>query len=223
MEADASQSHAGKKINSYSTEFNLEAIWFAVECNSNHKAAKKFNVDWKRIREWRANQSKLESASCKRKRLDRAGRRPFDLDIEKVLLEWVHEQCSNGFCVSRKMIRIKARFLHEEKCKEMELPPTFTASIGWVQKFMIRHGLCIQRKTTESQKDPKNLIDKLIAYVLQARRLRVKFSYSDSDVISVDETAVWQDMLSNTTVDSIGHNTIAMKTTGQEKRRFQFA
>ena len=35
MEADASQSHAGKKINSYSTEFKLEAVRFAVECNNN--------------------------------------------------------------------------------------------------------------------------------------------------------------------------------------------
>ena len=96
MEADASQSHAGKKIYSYSTEFKLEVVRFAVECNSNYKAVKKFNVDRKRIREWRANQSKLESASCKRKRLDGAGRKPFDLDIEEVLLEWVHERRSNG-------------------------------------------------------------------------------------------------------------------------------
>ncbi len=36
METDASQSHAGKKINSYSTELKLEAIRFAVECNSNY-------------------------------------------------------------------------------------------------------------------------------------------------------------------------------------------
>ena len=55
--------------------------------------------------------------------------------------------------------------------------------------------------------------------MLQARRLRVKFSYSDSDIIAMDETAVWQDMLSNTTVDSIGLNTIAMKTTGHEKTK----
>ena len=190
-----------------------------MECNSNYQAAKKFNVDRKRIREWRANQSKLESARCKRKRLTGAGRKPFDLDIEEVLLEWVHGRRSNGFRVSRKMIKSKARFLYKEKYKEMELPPTFTASIGWVQKFMTRHELCIRRKTTESQKDLEKLIDKLIACVLHARRLRVKFSYIDSDIIAMDETAVWQDMLSNTTVDSIGHNTIAMKTTGHEKTK----
>ena len=83
MEADASQSHAGKKINSHSTEFKLEAVRFAVERNSNHKAAKKFNIDRKRIQEWQSSQSKLESASCKRKRLDGAGRKPFGLDTEE--------------------------------------------------------------------------------------------------------------------------------------------
>lgn len=71
----------------------------------------------------------------------------------------------------------------------MELPPTFTTSIGWVQKFITRHGLCIRRKTTESQNDPEKLIYKLIACVLQA---------SDSNIIAMEETALWQDMLSNT-------------------------
>ena len=35
----------------------------------------------------------------------------------------------------------------------------------------------------------------------------------------MDETAVWQDMLFNKTVDSISHNTITMKTTGHEKAK----
>ena len=86
---------------------------------------------------------------------------------------------------------------------------------------MTRHRLswCIQRKTIKSQKDLEKLIDKLIAYVPHARRLHVRLSYTDRDVIAMDETAVLWDMLSNTTVDSIGHNTKAMKTTGQEKTK----
>ena len=77
----------------------------------------------------------------------------------------------------------------------------------WMSSEMARNGLSIRRKTTESQKDSEKLIDKLISYVLQVRRLREKFSYRDSDIIAVDEATVWQDMLSNTTVDSIGKNT----------------
>ena len=48
----------------------------------------------------------------------------------------------------------------------------FHASNGWVQKFMNRHGLSVRRKTTQSQKDPECLLDKLVNFVLQVRRLR---------------------------------------------------
>ena len=88
------------------------------------------------------------------------------------------------------------------------MPPSFVASSGWLQQLMSRHGLAIRRKTTESQKDPEKLIDKLIGYILQIRRQRGKIAYHDKDIIAMDETAVWQDMVSNTTVNNIGESTI---------------
>ena len=101
------------------------------------------------------------------------------------------------------------------------MPPSFVASSGWLQRFMSRHGLAIRRKTTESQKDPEKLIDKLIGYILQIRRQRGKIAYHDKDIIAMDETAVWQDMVSNTMVDNIGESTIRLKTTDHEKQKFQ--
>ena len=86
----------------------------------------------------------------------------------------------------------------------------------WVgTEFMNRHGLCIRHKTTESQKHPEKLIDKLIVYMLQERRLRIKFSYSD--IIAIDKTAVWRDTFSNGTVGYIVHNTITMKKNWSRK------
>lgn len=87
------------------------------------------------------------------------------------------------------------------------------------KKFMARNGLSVRRRTTESQKDPDRLIDKLIAYILQVRRQRDRFSYSHSDIIAMDETAVWQDMLSSTTVDNVGEKSIRPKTSGHEKSK----
>ena len=84
---------------------------------------------------------------------------------------------------------------------------------------MGRNGLSVRRRTTESQKDPERLIDKLIAYILQVRRQRNRLSYSHSDIIAMDETAVWQDMLSSTTVDNVGEKSIRLKTTGHEKSK----
>ncbi|PFX13259.1 Pogo transposable element with KRAB domain [Stylophora pistillata] len=156
------------------SEFKLKAVRFAEDYhNSNRKAAAKFGVDCKRIREWRQKKSKLEAASSTRKRLEGAGRKPFDEDIEESLLQWVHGRRSNTLRVARKMIANKAKFLYEEKCKK-EMPPSFVASSGWLQRFMSRHGLAIRRKTTESQKDPEKLIDKLMGYILQIRWQRGK-------------------------------------------------
>ena len=170
METDTSQSHAGKKVSSYSTEYKLEAIKFAEESKSISRAAKKFNVDHKRICEWQSTKAKLLAVDNKRKRLEGGGRKPFDVGLEDELLEWVHEQRSSGLCVSRKMISHKALAIHEQKCKAAQLSPSFIASNSWVQKFMGRNGLSARRRTTESQKDPDRLIDKQIAYTLQVRR-----------------------------------------------------
>ena len=95
----ASTSHAGLKNSSYPGEFKLKAVRFAEDCNSNRKAAAKFGVDRYRIREWRQKKSKLEAASNKTKRLEGAGRKPFDEDIEESLLQWLHERRSSGLRV----------------------------------------------------------------------------------------------------------------------------
>ena len=170
METDTFQSHAGRKVISYSTEYKLEAITSAEESKSISSVAKKFNVDRKRIREWQSTKAKLQAADNKRKRLDGGDRKPFDIGLEDELLEWIHERRSSGLRVSRAMILHKARASHEQKCKAWQVSPSFIASNGWVQKCMARNGLSVRRRTTESQKDPDRLIDKLIAYILQVRR-----------------------------------------------------
>lgn len=114
------------------------------------------------------------------------------------------------------MISHKARAIHEQKCRTAQVSPSFIASNGWVQKFMARNGLSVRHRSTESQKDLDRLIDKLIAYILEIRQQRNRSSYSHSDISAMDETAVWQDMLSSTTVDNVGEKSIRLKTTGRE-------
>ena len=80
----------------------------------------------------------------------------------------------------------------------------FKVSRGWLEKFFASNGLCLRRKTTEAQKDPPHLVDKLVSYVLQICRLKRTLNCGDANVIAMDETAVWKDMLSSTTVDKVG-------------------
>ena len=77
---------------------------------------------------------------------------------------------------------------------------------GWVNNFMHRNGFSLRYKTTTAQQDPERLIDKLILYILHARRLSIKYKYPPSSIIAMDETSVWNDIVSNTTINKQGAN-----------------
>ena len=115
------------------------------------------------------------------------------------------------------MLSIK-KYIYDERCDASERD-LFVASRGWLEKFMCRNGLSLRRRTTVAQLDPARVIDKLISYVLHVRRLTSKHKYLASNIIAMDETAVWADMVANTTVDDIGTRSVSLKTTGHEKVR----
>ena len=95
----------------------------------------------------------------------------------------------------------------------------FKASRGWLTRFMKRNGLSLRRKTSVAQQDPERHVAKLVAYIVQVRRMQKKHNYNPSDIIAMDETPVWCDMISETTIDKTGKKSITLKTTGNEKAR----
>ena len=115
----------------------------------------------------------------------------------------------------------KALFIYNEKSTENDSQDgaPFVAITGWLQKFMRRNGLSLRRKTSVAQRDPSKLINKLVSYIINARRFAAKYNYLPGNIIAMDETAVWADMVSDTTVDKTGTRTITMKSTGHEKCR----
>ena len=114
---------------------------------------------------------------------------------------------------------LKAAKFQEEKEKEDPNITKLTFSQGWLEKFMNRNGLSVRRRTTEAQKSPDQLIDKLCAYILKVRRLRNKMNYELGNIFAMDETAVWNDMISNKTVEKRGAQSVNLKSTGHEKSK----
>ena len=115
--AEESQLHKGSKITSYDAKFRLEAISHA-ETTSNHAASKRFNVAVKRIREWRKQKPELlslkeKSNGAKRRRLDGAGRKPLNEQMEESLMEWIYQRREKCLRVSRKLIMKKALILYQ--------------------------------------------------------------------------------------------------------------
>lgn len=135
------------------------------------------------------------------------------------MLEWIFDRRIKGLRVSRKIIMVKAAKFQEEKEKEDPNITKLTFSQGWLEKFVNRNGLSVRRRTTEAQKSPDQLIDKLCAYILKIRRLRMTMNYELKNIFAMDETAVWNDMISNTTVEKRGAHSVNLKSTGREKSK----
>ena len=116
------------------------------------------------------------------------------------------------------IIICKAKALQEGRPVDIDRG-SLVYSDGWVQKFMARNGLSLRRRTTEAQKNPNQLVNKICAYILKVRRLRKRMDYGLNSIIAMDETAISNDMNSNTTVEKRGAHTVHLKTTGHEKSR----
>ena len=110
----------------------------------------------------------------------------------------------------------KAKYFYESECDESE-KSLFVATNGWVNNFTRRNGFSLHRKTTAAQQDPERLIDKLILYILHARRLSIKYKYPPSCIIAMDETSTLKGMMSNTIIHKQGAKFVCLKTTGNEK------
>ena len=149
--------------------------------------------------------------------MEGGGRKSLDLQLENQLVEWTYDKRSNGLRVSRKLIMTKAKYFYKSESDESE-KSLFVASNGWVNSFMCPNGFLLRRKTrTTAEQDPERLIVKLILYILHARRLSIKYKYSSSSKLAMDETSVRNYMLSNTTIDNQGAKSVCLKTTGFEK------
>ena len=84
---------------------------------------------------------------------------------------------------------------------------------------MKRNGLSLQRKASVAQNDPNQRIGKLVAYILEVRKLREKHNYQPSDIIAFDETPVWSDMVFSDTVEKTEAEEVTLKSTSHEKER----
>ena len=203
------------KRKSYDLTFKLRAVSYADNFTK-AAAAREFGVDPKRIRAW-CNQKDVlmelkTGGSSKRKRLQGAGRKALDGEMEEALFDWIIELRGRNLRVSRAMICVQARALSGNA--------DFKASRGWLDRFMKRHSLSLRRKTTVCQKVPADCIPKLVSFIRHLRTLQNCNKYQHHCIFAMDKTACWMDMPSDTTVATTGARSVPLKTTGHEKDHF---
>ena len=207
-------SHKGEKLRPYSTKMKVEAVKYA-EINGNRvPGRRKYAVYEKRIREWQKNKNKIASLmSMKRgqlrKRQDGAGVKPLSENLEESIMDWIIFRRLKSLRVSRKLVMKKALLTYQEIAASEGRAESvkFKASRGRPKKVMRRNNLSLRRKPSLAQKDP---ISSLL-------RVQEKQKYELAQIIAIDETPIWSNMVPATTIDATGKKTITMKPTGHEK------
>ena len=83
----------------------------------------------------------------------------YPTDVDDEIAEWILVRRDAHLPVSKELVKIKARHLIKPHNAQ------FTASDGWLQKFMIRHGLSLCTRTSISQKLPAQLEKKVECFL----------------------------------------------------------
>ena len=96
----------------------------------------------------------------------------------------------------------------------------FQASYGWLERYFVRHSLCLSRRTIVSQRLPTDLEPKVTSFIMKTRQLRIHKNYPLHLIGNMDETPLWMDMPGETTVAHTGDRSVPVRSTGHEKARF---
>ena len=134
---DSVTSHKGQSLHSYTVAFKLKVVNFAKE-NNNSRAARLFDVDRKRVIDWRKSEQHLISIEekNKRKRLSGGGIKNTDIDIEERLKLWIQKRRETGAKLTGMAVKMECKRLHSENGNQ-----SFKASCGWLRRFMKRNKL----------------------------------------------------------------------------------
>ncbi len=140
------------KRRSYDADFKLEVVAYAARTSKN-EASRRYMVDRKRIQDWTRQKDALQTSlnmGVKRKRLEGGGRKAKHPVIEEQLADWVRSRWAKKETVTREMIKREARRLHLESSQS----DPFSASEGWLCRFMMRHDISLRSPSQSPSKSP---------------------------------------------------------------------
>jgi hypothetical protein len=96
----------------------------------------------------------------------------------------------------------------------------FKFSSKWLDGFLGRYDLSERRKTTVAQRLPSELIELQQSFLSYVLYMRMQYKYPLKYIGNMDETPMWFDLPSNTTIHNKGEKTVSIRTTGHERTSF---
>lgn len=202
---------------SYSIEFKLKTVAEAKGKNILNFCKQK-NIDVRMFYRWKKKSDQLallKEHGHGEKRSCGSGRRAEYPELEDLLYDWVVYRRLMSYVVRRVDIHNMALELF---C-EFGLPPEkFKASTHWVDNFLQRHHLSLRRSTTLFKLVDEEIVKRAICF--KSFVDRTDFSQYDlSNMVAMDETAVYMGETSQITIEHTGASSIYVPSTGYESSR----
>ena len=134
-------------------EFKRQVVAYAVE-NSNRSAASHYDMEPKRVREWKKDLDKIKETKASRQCLEGRGRKCIDEELEDELVHWIYEQRSKMLHISRKMIMWKAKIMFDEKTTILPLEIRLLLAAGGVKNLCEDMGSLSEEKNDNRSRRP---------------------------------------------------------------------
>ena len=153
----------------------------------------------------------IASQSCRdrRFRVNVANRERFAL-MENKVYDWILD---HGFCVTGGMIKFQA--LSEVG----SINPSFSASCGWLKKFLKRKRLVMRRITTSGRDLPKDCAEIVNSFLKECEHDYMQHDFDRDGLVNSDETSIYLDPPTTRTYSEIGSRRVEARTTGNQKTR----
>ncbi len=137
-----------------------------------------------------------------------------------MLLEWYKEEyMEKKLSVSRAKILLQARRIYAQFQADGKAKPGLKLSSGWLEQFLHRNKLVQRRHTTVGQKTPKDCFSRVLDFVVFLKNDREKHKYKEDNILACDETGVWLDSTSPTSIAPKGSKEVAVKHAGYDELR----
>lgn len=177
--------------------------------------AKNKNIHVNMIKNWVKNEDKLLNSPKKSIRFG-SGKKPLYPDIEDDLYGWILNKRADGLEVKYQDIKNNAIVFFKSKNGDGNVP---TFSNKWIAGFLKRYNLTLRKVSScRIKKDEDEHI--FNEYKSKFNDLIIKNKIKTENIYNMDETGIFFNMSSDTTVDFVGAKKVSIIKNYASKTRF---
>ena len=202
----------------YTINEKLKILKEFDKIKNQRELSRRYNIPLGTLAGWSKNRNALENSTIlkNKSRLSGAGRKSDSHGYDEILINFIKEGRENVISITST----------EVICKAIEIIPNFdnksyNSLHNWFKKFREKNFYSIRKVTKIAQTLPKNFLEKIREYILNAQK-DVYYYNTDIEtgiIANIDETPKVLEPITNATLEKIGTISVKIKTFGKTNQR----